>query len=558
MALLYREPSQDNPKRRIISLVAAFIVVLMIFFHMKQAAQQSQPDNPQTVTPESQRLRFADGDPLLQFEPVAAMENVSEATVSLLAKDDANLAEASDLALIAPAVCEVLDWQAYQASQGKQQTVYSRNQWHWEKLMREPDQWRLTSIHLYGRLMKLQEIDNPGQREGLRKLFRITILDEYTQDYYTVLSPAVAQDARAFEAGVYQGDTVACNAVFLKRYAYVTNNGWKRVPLLAARSVWLAVEPPAGAPLLDQRGDPGPAYQTILPKTTVATLDMDYLRDKMLTPNKDGTLPGSSSVKTFGVDIREMAADLADERLCLSHMFSYAYGFDDTKLHDEAQNPEINYATLMEGNNAPAWMIGKATRVTGIAGSVQTLHFQNAPDGVSRIHLITIGDSHYTDFREFTWIVATLNLPEGLRVGQTIDAEGVFYKLYPYRVSEGWHWSPLLVCKNISARPTVASPFLPQSWTSTQRYIFYGVMIALGVFALGWMYRTVLSDHNQMENMVNRHRKIGLNPKTIKPLRPVHQKKQSAAADSDAGNDPGENEATDTETIQTGSDDLKS
>ncbi len=347
------------------------------------------------------------------------------------------------------AITEGFSWLKSQSHAKLAKSAWPRGRWTYAKVMREPDRWRGEILHVYGLMMNKQEVEIEDPGNVKYKVWRILLHDYFLKETYTILTPLVPAQAHP-PKGSKRGTHLACDAMFLKEYPYLAKGGWKWTPMLLARRVYLAKEGFTPPRLLDERGDPGPAYQDIRPRRTSRQLDLKFLKEKLIRPPKNGI--GGVRILTGGGDIRNEARNLKSEKAAYDSAFEYVWHFTDQELADQV-NPEINFVTLMQGNQAPAWTMGQIVRFTGRAGEVEPWRFAEDGSGINRIYLVYAHDSRYSD-PGFIWVLAVLNLPKGLRVDSAIEAEGVFLKLYPYKTPKGdWHWAPLLICKNIRYIP---------------------------------------------------------------------------------------------------------
>ncbi len=227
----------------------------------------------------------------------------------------------------------------------------------------------------------------------------------------------------------------------------MSKTGWNWTPLFVAKRVVMAREGSTPPALLDERGDPGTTYEDIAPRQVVSQLDLKYVEERMFAPPKNG-----AGIRMFGGEFQEEVRNIKSEKDLLNHVFSYVWHFSEKELAERV-NPEINYVALMQGNQAPGWMRGKIAGFRGRAGYVEPWRFPEDGSGITRMYLVYGHDERYAD-PGYTWVLATLNLPEGLREDDLLEAKGVFLKLYPYKTpARKWHWAPLIVCKHIRRVP---------------------------------------------------------------------------------------------------------
>lgn len=414
------------------------------------------------------------------------------------------------------AVQKVYAWFAFKDDKWLHDNLYSRSLWHHERIMRSPSTWRFHPLHVYGMLVGKVIVDLPDNPPGLQKLFLLKLYDIHDRVFFTVLTPSLPQDAIIFKAATdteygHEGSTLAFDGVYIMNFPYSTPKGLRHTPLFAAKEVHFAKEARTPVPRLDEASDPGVEYKDIKPKKSVPGLDLDYLRGKIYSPPKGGDKQLRSlavGVRGAGADRQrylKMAADLRGEKSALVHVFEYLFSLDDQAIDRFSASKDINYSSIMSGDNFPGWMLGKFTRFRGIAFSVEILKFPDASDGIERIYLVTVGDSNYTDVGDKTWVIATPNLPKNFRRGDRVEAEGIFLKLYPYRSTQDtWHWSPLLLTKNIRIVQLPGNPLIPTWIPLAYLPWIVGVVILLISFVLFMMYRSSIHDTNSLERIKQR------------------------------------------------------
>lgn len=431
------------------------------------------------------------------------------------------------------AILKLCAWMGGKGENWLAQNALWRGAWHYENIVSEPSRWRFLPMHVYGTLVAQEEIEYPDNPPGLRKLFMLTLYDLHERNFFTVLTPLMPADAELTvesapgRKGKF-GSTLACDAVYVMAFPYLTRVGLRETPLFLAPRVWHAAEGPTPRPYLDGRGGiPDPLDDLPnRPLKSISGIDQRYVRSKMYYPPKQGDR---------NPDYLSMASDVRSEKSILTHVYEYLYGLEPEVVREAGNNPEINYVTLMQGQNAPEWMIGQFTSFTGVVLSVETLRFPDPDDGINRIYLITAGDLRFANLEEFTWVAAALDLPEGLRRGDRISAAGIFLKLYPYRTrASRWHWAPLLVCRDVRLEPTPVSPLFP-AWLPQEAlpWIFVGVSLLMLLLFLH-MFRTSQNDTRRLEEVRKRSQQKWLN---ARPGKRAAKGKlpAAAAADGDEG-----------------------
>lgn len=374
-----------------------------------------------------------------------------------------------------------------------------RGAWHNENIVREPSRWRMLPMHVYGVLAEQNVIEYPDNPPGLRKLFWLTLYDPTDAVFFTVLTPQAprgrkvmvqAAEGRRGERGTY----LAFDGIYLMAFPFMTAGGTQDMPLFYAPSVEAASEGRTPPPLLDGRGGrPVAGEGANKPLRSVPGLDVAFLRSRIYSPPKNGD---------GNAQYRSLANDLRAEKPALVHIYEYLAGVPAEDLRQMAQNPEVSYVALMEGDNAPGWTVGQATGFTGVVFSVDTLRFPAAQDGIDRIYLVTAGDLHYQKLGEYTWVVAVRELPAGLRRGDRIAAEGIYLKLYPYPTQNNqWHWSPLLVADTVRPVALPYSPFLP-AFVPEHLWPWIGAAAGLLVVAGGvWLWLRGRADNQKIEQI---------------------------------------------------------
>lgn len=493
---LFRMASKGSPYMRLILLIAGLMVALGGMQYLRNYAQIRAGAN--LPAPDAQQYDYA--DPIAKNAGGAFAGIEAEAQLYPTVTEDVLRLErekgAGVVGNLQDPLLKLMRWLKGREPGWLERSV-SRNVWHYLNAVREPSRWRFQSLHVYGMFATEDVIDFPGNPPGLQKLYLVTLFDQFDQAFFTVLTPQLPVGRELLTEGApgrqgRRGSNLAGDAVFLMSFPFYTNAGVRDTPLFFAPRLWLAEEPRALPPLLDeQAGLPVPGEGANAPKQSVPGLDIAYLRSKVYNPPKSGD--GAR-------DYIRIASDLRSEKGALTHIYEYLSGMNPEQLATLAKNPDVNYLALMEGDNAPQGMFGAATSVDGVAISVETLRFPGASDGIDRIYLLTVGDLHYKDIADFTWVIATLSLPEGLRQGERVRAEGIFLKLYPYPTRTGqWHWSPLLVSKKVDRAPAAVSPFLPR-WMTQELYIAALILTVLVLLFVMWrMWHSARLDTQKLE-----------------------------------------------------------
>lgn len=422
------------------------------------------------------------GDPFAKVQGINALPPDTEEEIVEIERD----ASPSPLISLRPVLKHIFSWlpNADTGNQG----IWGRAQWHGVNLLREPDYWRFERMHVFGELVSSEIIDFPDNPQGLQKLFWLTLYDRHEHYYYSVLTPTmpegvvVAGSSKSLKQGG-AGSMLAFDGVYLMNFPYTTASGVTQAPLFVTKVVYPASEGFTPAPLLDGASARYPhsekSYQPEF--ETIPGIDIEYIKSRTYSPAKTGDM---------NPQYRSMAADLRSEKDVLRHIFQYLYGSSDKQISQRVANSSISYVDLMSGANAPAWSVGKFCGFEGVAFSQDTLHFSGAKDGIKRIYLLTAGDLKYTNVADFTWVVACLELPKGLRRGDRIRAEGIFLKLYPYKTRDNyWHWAPLILCKKIIVLPQPLSLLAPEWLTRENAKWFFAaagfVIIALFIYMYG-------------------------------------------------------------------------
>ncbi len=494
--------------------------------------------------PPAEEQAMVSADPTVGEKPLAQVE--AERELYHTVKEQALATERDPrerryVETSAAEIAAVYRWLKARTPEELAEQAYGRRLWSVAKLLQEPSRWRARMIHFYGQPVKLTVMDLPENPPGLRKLFRIVLYDPQTINYLCVVTPQVPENL------LIQGETpgsvpyLAGDGFFLRVYTYATAEGAERMPLLITRGVCRAVEPVTPPRRLDERDDPGVAYEKMKPARTVPGLDRDFLLDKTFAPPKDGgdwKFHGSADPDEY----LEMAAELRQEKSAFDHIFAYLWGLEKERVAELARNPKINYVTLMAGNEAPKWMRGNFAHFEGVAESVEVLRFPEHPSGIERIYLLTAGDTHYANVREYKWVVACPNLPASLRTGDRIAANGIFLKLYPYRSRGGhWRWAPLLVCREIEKLPPPVSPLLPRNVSPRTAYAILGALLAALFLLCVRMYRASQRDSDKLEAV--RKRSLDRRLEAVRSHLQSRKPGQANAAPTDSAGDTRDGEA---------------
>lgn len=482
-------PKASNPRARLIAMALGLVLLLGLMrschTYMQPGAKQYDADTPPMKVAD-ERANVAAPLADVPRRPELPVENI----LDFISDDDVNRLKAQELNRIRIALEDGFGWLKTQSHEELAAKAYSRLHWSHEKVMQEPGRWRLQVLHVYGMLLHHEVVELLDMPPGLGKLHKLVLIDARSREACTVLTPLMPEAARSVSDG--QGaDYLACDGLFLMRHAYQKEEGWKPTPLLLARRVSFASELASVRPYLDPRGDPGEPYTEIRPVRTVPHLDVAFLEEQMVRPPKNGI----GYRREGALDYHIVASSVAEEKPAYDHAFAYLYGQDDAAL-SRGVNPEVNYEALMEGHAAPKWMTGKVAHFEGVAAFVKTYSFPSEQNGVTRIHLLVAHDARFRD-PAFTWVLACLNLPEGLRVGDRIEAEGVFLKLFPYRSREDlWHWAPLLATRSVR----ITEPREPEGFSLL--HIFTGVATLALLLGLYWLNQRDSDDLSAMRKRV--------------------------------------------------------
>jgi len=529
--LFYRLDKNNSTRLRLILMCAA----LLLAWSGREVLKLYSGQGTEKADPESQDYEYSDDsgnekNVLSRVTPEKELYPTVEEDLQFVERKR----KPGSIADLKHPISKIIPWVASFSSDRIHNEALPRSLWHYENIMREPDYWRMNFMHVYGLLADKNIVEYPDNPPGMKKLFFLTLYDVYAGDYFTVLTPQmpvgakVHEDSRGGNNSVH-GSYLAFDGLFLMNYPYTTLGGnLQETPLFFAPRVWFAREGATPPPLLDgsiygNRRMDSKGFK--IPFKVIPGIDIKFIKSKMYNPPKDGDR------NPF---YRPMTADLRSEKSVLRHVFQYLYGVEQGEISLRADNPEINYVSLMQGRNAPAWMTGRFTGVTGIALSLDTLHFAEPVDGISRIHLLTVGDTAYKEPGLFTWVVACLELPEGLRQGNRVRAEGLFLKLFPYKTRENtWYWSPLIVSSKVQLLPDSLSPLAP-SWLTKENVIWLFIIVgAVIFFVFGWMYFSSIRDNRDLNNILNRSRCAGINLKSKRITK--GRKNKSETADNSGG-----------------------
>jgi hypothetical protein len=301
--------------------------------------------------------------------------------------------------------------------------------------------------------------------KGLKKMWKIILLDPYQAHFYTLLTPRVSK-------GATLRSIVAFDGMFLKRYAYETQPNpkkksiWIWTPLFISKKLYRHWEP---MPKPDLLADP---EETVVPfKLMADKLDKEKL-EPILEVSKSGK--GFSSLGSIRVEHEREARRIQSEKHAIEHIMAYVNHFNDKELAAKV-NPKMTFENLMVGDKAPAWAKYKIAEFVGRARYVERHKVIGMESGIDKLYVV-IGYDSRTDNFDYRWSIITPKLPDNLREGDHIRARGVFIKLYPYRsVTNSWYWTPMLVASKIEK----LAP--PQKKASRGDYI----LVTILVFGIG-------------------------------------------------------------------------
>ncbi|MBN2712887.1 MAG: hypothetical protein JXR97_10730 [Planctomycetes bacterium] len=440
---LFPAPGKENPQIKLYVLAALMAVVTMGLFTLENftnGAPKVPPPSEQEMVVADENGTVDDPFPDLYVRPNLEKQNM----IDFVSEDDEDLGKATKLFRYRPAFEEGFAWFKGKSNEEIKSMALPRWEWNFVKIMRDVNNWRFQILHVYGMLLHYEKLELVNMPKGLQKLHLLILINPRTLEKMTVLTPLMPKAATALK-GMSEGSYLACDGLYLKRHVYVGNDGIKHTPMFLAKRVYFASEPISYPERLDERGDPGIDYKELKPEHTVKALDIPFIEQNILSLSKSQqaySIPNA-------IDAREEASDIRGDKPALDHIFEYIYSMSDEEIANMV-NPEVTYLSTMAENLPPHWMVGKITRFRGIASRVITYRFPKDTLGIKRVHLI-IGHDLRLGGPDFTWAIATLNLPKGLREDDEITADGVFVKLYPYKTPEQkWHWSPLIVCKDVN------------------------------------------------------------------------------------------------------------
>lgn len=496
---LFQAPDRGDPRVRMFLLLCMLfaLIGLMVYFgNLTEAYYSHYP------SPNAQVMTHADGDPYRSIEPA---DSIAPITFELAEFAEANPQLGAEIEMQTDGLLALYKWLAGQTQEDMAAKARGRNRWHVSKMIREPSAWRGQVVHVYGMLADVERVEFHQNPPGLQHLYLLRLYDQHEMEFFSVLTPEMPEGAKVFEDKEEDrweqwGDTLACDAVFLMNLPYRRDRRIRTTPLFVTKRVYLSLQGRAPPVILDERDHPTREYVDIEPERTVPALDMDFIRDKLFAPPKDG-----GAWQFLGTDFRREASNLREEKLVFDHAFEYLWGQDSETIRRGARNPEINHRTIMADNEPPAWMTGQLTRVRGLVATVEPMRFSPEQPGLERIYLLTIQDTSFRQPADHTWTVAVPNLPEGLKWGDTVEANGVFLKIHPYRTRlEQWRWAPLVAARSVEILPTPSTPLLPSYMTRKQIYILgtaFGAVV-FGIFFL--MYRASQKDTEKLKAI--RHR----------------------------------------------------
>lgn len=492
---LFQSPDRGDPRLRLVFLICMLLGLVAGLGYLGNLSRAYYSRYP---APEQQVMKQADGDPFRNLEPADEIDPVAFQLAEL---GERNPDQGAIIDMQNDGVRAIYRWLMGYSHEEIAAMTRGRGRWHVTKLVREPSVWRGQLLHVYGMLADVETIEFHHNPAGIQYLYLLRLYDQHEMEFFSVLTPEMPENARVFqdkEEGQWEqwGDTLACDAVFLMNLPYRRPGRRVRTtPLFVTKRAYLSVQGRTPRIRFDERDDPGREYIDIEPEKTVPALDIDFIRDKVFSPPRDG-----GGWQFFGTDFRREATNLREEKTAFDHVFEYLWGQEEESIRQRARNPEINHRTLMAGNEPPSWMVGQLTRVRGTVAAVEPMRFSPELPGLPRIYILTVQDTSFRQPAEHTWAIAVPNLPEGLKWGDLIEANGVFLKNYPYRTRDNrWQWAPLVAARAVELLPPPISPLLPSYMTRTQAYILAAVVCAilLGVFFL--MYRANRRDTEKLK-----------------------------------------------------------
>lgn len=503
--MLFKLPS-PTPQRRVMFLIILLVVVVAMMWQAKNFFQGRQRA---VIAPEEQVYQYSDNNssPLSTLEPREEIHH--DVIDNVIAVERARDPQA--LIALTPILLPAMELFTYRQKNNIAQPIIPRSIWNYEKILQEPSRWRWQILHIYGRVMRYYQVEYPQYPAGLQKLFFVLLLDEYEQNYFAVLTPAIPKNlAVANEDGTVTTRTpqhLAFDGIFVLNFPFYiagTERRKEATPLFFAEKIYFANEIPARGGRFDEHNDPA-GYADIAPKNPVTGLDIEFIRNKVFIPSPRD--PDKKDGKISAIEL-EIAADLRAEKSAFDHIFAYLWAKNPSDLAREAKNPSMNYVNLLAQNQS-AWMIGKPANFYGVVLSLEILRFAEDPflesSGINRIYLITASDARYQNAGRYTWTLATPNLPAPLRRGDWINADGIFTKLYPYQTVNGnWQWSPLLLCKDLT-KVTPTSPLKP-AWLVGYETIFTIIVcvIILGLIFMWYYYNQ--KNNRELQRLVDRAR----------------------------------------------------
>lgn len=336
--------------------------------------------------------------------------------------------------------------------------AFPRSEWHFNRLLREPDRWRFRVMHVHGLLARLEPepvdaftVDD----EHPATLWRATLYDDRIGESYTVLAPLAADGLRASTSPRAPASPASADGVFLGWHALHTEQGLVPTPVFLARRIYLAHERATPPERLDDR-IPGEEPREQRPLRPAAGLDPAFLDTHLFAPSYTEAERRMAPLP----DPLEMATDLASEFPALAHTFAYAHT---PPADGRRPEPALRYDDIMASDELPRWMRGQWAAVQGKAMDVRTIRLARPDEvGLDRLHIVTVRAGRLADGQSRDWAVAVLNLPEGLRFDDDVRATGVFLKRYPFRAyHEGravWRWAPLIVAPALTRVPPQPPP----------------------------------------------------------------------------------------------------
>lgn len=431
-------------------LIAMLLLLTAIYVGQKRLREFSTGGAP---VPVSQQQEYVFSDPVPeQSDPLANIEPLSflpKGIIGVDVGDDSQdaLLRAHDIGGNTIAIEMILGYLKGLTPEKIDIETQNNADYSSAMLMARSDALRGKVMTYFGIVRDVKLVEFPDAEPGLRRMWLVMGENIRRTSFVAVLTPSISRM-------VYAGQSFAFEGGFLQRYAtpiQTESKGpalWQWMPLFVAPQVYADRRPAPPPELMIDPEEPDFHYPSDL---LVDKLDPNLV-DSIWHVEKDGRslktipLPGvdTEAVKHFEQEV----ANLLHEKIAFDHLFRYMAHFDDDAIAKKVE-PEMTFDYLMTGIEPPPESFYRFAEVTGHALSVKKFEPRGLKSGLPQFYSLIINDINYSNY-DYRWTIVCPNLPKQLRVGDRVQVDGLFVKLYPYlnRKYE-WMWTPLLVAKNV-------------------------------------------------------------------------------------------------------------